>query len=447
MPTQCKPISFAFQGCQGRKVTAAFDGGSITSNAGALLLRAVDRSIGLIDRVAACFTDHRAPHLTEHSVRTLVAQRTMGIALGYEDLNDHDELRHDPLLALLSGKLEGRREGCAALAGKSTLNRLEHAPRGGKLGRYHKIEHDPEALQAVLLESFIDSWKGRPPSRLVLDIDSTDDEVHGRQEGRSYHGYYGHYCFLPLYITCGGRPLLALLRPGNADPAGGVTGPLGCIITRLRRQWPGLKILLRADSAYAREELLAWCEDNGVDYVTGLARNSRLVERIGGAGRRAGRSRQTGTGRPPVHRVLLCHPDKLVAEAPGDREGRTPARQSQPPASSSPRCPRPSRHAPSTSGSTARGATWRKRSRSSSSISSPTGPPPPASPPTSSGSSSPPSPRSSSTRCGAHSRARGWPAPPPVRSASSSSVSDENGTTAEATLAFKALGEDGSRLL
>ena len=205
----------------------------------------------------------------------------MGIALGYEDLNDHDELRHDPLLALLSGKLEGRREGCAALAGKSTLNRLEHAPRGGKLGRYHKIEHDPEALQAVLLESFIDSWKGRPPSRLVLDIDATDDEVHGRQEGRSYHGYCGHYCFLPLYITCGGRPLFALLRPGNADPAGGVTGPLGSIITRLRRQWPGLKILLRADSAYAREELLAWCEDNGVDYVTGLARNSRLVERIG----------------------------------------------------------------------------------------------------------------------------------------------------------------------
>ena len=147
----------------------------------------------------------------------------MGIGLGHQDLNDHDELRHDPLSALLSGKLEGRRKRCAALSGKSTLNRLEHARRGGKLGRYHKIEHDPEALQAVLLESFIDSWKGRPPSRLVLDIDSTDDEVRGRQEGRSYHGYYGHYCFLPLYITCGGRPLFALLRPGNADPAGGVT--------------------------------------------------------------------------------------------------------------------------------------------------------------------------------------------------------------------------------
>ena len=147
--------------------------------------------------------------------------------------------------------------------------------------RYHRIGHDADALQAVLLESFIDSWKGGRPSRLVLDIDTTDDEVHGRQEGRFFHGYYGHYCFLPLYITCGGRPLFAQLRPGNADPAGGVTGPLGRIVERLRERWPGLEILLRADASYAREEILAWCEGNGVDYVIGLARNSRLVETIG----------------------------------------------------------------------------------------------------------------------------------------------------------------------
>ena len=281
MPTQCKPLSFTFQGCQRRRVTAAFDGGSITSNAGALLLREIDRFVGLFDRVAACFTDHRDQRLTEHSVRTLVAQRITGIALGYEDLNDHDDLRHDPLLALLAGKLEGRRKGCAALAGKSTLNRLEHAPASGEPDRYHRIDHDPDALQAVLVELFIDSWEGKPPSRLVLDIDSTDDEVHGRQEGRIFHGYYGHYCFLPLYITCGGRPLFALLRPGNADPAGGVTAPLGRIIERLRQEWPWLKILLRADSAYAREEILAWCEDNRVDYVIGVAKNSRLIEKIG----------------------------------------------------------------------------------------------------------------------------------------------------------------------
>ena len=255
MPTQCRPVSFGFQGCQGRKVTAAFDGGSITSNAGALLLRGTDRSIGLFDRVAACFTDRRDPRLTEHSVRTLVAQRITGIALGYEDLNDHDFLRHDPLLALLSGKLEGGRKGCAALAGKSTLNRLEHAPGDGRPERYHRIAHDPEALQALLTELFIESWPGRlPPSRLVLDIDATDDKVHGRQEGRSFHGYYGHHCLLPLYIFCGKHPLCAMLRPGNSGAASG--------------------------SAYAREELLAWCEDNGVDYVIGVARNARLARRI-----------------------------------------------------------------------------------------------------------------------------------------------------------------------
>ena len=262
MPTQCKPLSFAFQGCQGRRVAAAFDGGAITSNAGVLLLREIDRSVGILDLVADCFTGYRDPRLTEHSVGTLARQRVMGITLGYEDLNDHDQLRHDPVLALLSGKLEGHRKDCAPLAGKSTLNRLEHAPPRGEPGRYHRIGHDADALQAVLLESFIDSWKGGRPSRLVLDIDSADDEVHGRQEGGFYHGYYNHYCFLPLYITCGGRPLFALLRPGNADPAGGVTGPLGRIVERLRQRWPGLEILLRADSSYAREEILAWCEDN-----------------------------------------------------------------------------------------------------------------------------------------------------------------------------------------
>ena len=188
MPTQCKPLLFAFQGCGNRRVTAAFDGGAITSNAGVLLLREIDRSIGLVDRVAGCFTDYRDRRLTEHSVQTLVRQRVMGLALGYEDLNDHDELRHDPVLALLSGKLEAHRKDCAPLAGKSTLNRLEHAPPKDAPGRYHRIGHDADALQAVLLESFIDSWADSRPSRLVLDIDSTDDEVHGRQEGRFYHG-------------------------------------------------------------------------------------------------------------------------------------------------------------------------------------------------------------------------------------------------------------------
>ena len=282
MPTQCKPLSFVFQGFQRRRVTAAFDGGSITSNAGALLLREIDRFVGLFDRVAACFKDHRDPRLRVHALRTLLAQRITGIALGYEDLNDHDDLRHDPLLALLADKIEGRRKGCAPLAGKSTLQRLEHAPAGGEPGRYDRIDHDPDALQALLVELFLDLWEGKPPSRLVLDIDSTDDEVYGHQEGRRFHGYYGHYCFLPLYITCGGRPLFALLRPGNSDPAAGAIEALDRVIARLREQWPWLKILLRADSAYAREELMAWCEDNRADYVIGVAKNSRLVGKIGG---------------------------------------------------------------------------------------------------------------------------------------------------------------------
>ena len=280
MPTQRTPVSFAFQGCQGRKVTAAFNGGMITSHAGALLLSEIERPVGLFDRVAACFTDHRDPRLTEHSVRTLVAQRITGLALGYEDLNDHDQLRHDPVMGLLAGKIGGTRNDCAALAGKSTLNRLEHAPEG-EPGRYHRVSHDPEALQTLLTELFIESRTGAPPSRLVLDIDCTDDQVHGRQEGRFFHGYYGHYCFLPLYIFCGAHPLAAVLRPGNTDPARGAVEELQRVVTQLRDRWPHVEVLVRADSAYAREEIMAFCEAQNIHYVLGLARNDRLVGRIG----------------------------------------------------------------------------------------------------------------------------------------------------------------------
>ena len=262
------------------------------------------------------------------------------------------------------------------------------------------------------------------PSRLVLDIDSADDEVRGRQEGGFYHGYYNHYCFLPLYITCGGRPLFALLRPGNADPAGGVTGPLGRIVERLRQRWPGLEILLRADSSYAREEILAWCEDNGVDYVTGLARNSRLVETIGWElGRRPSRSEAAGPPGPPVRRVPLCHPHKLVPQAPGRRQGGAPARQVQPPLRRylaarhllgpdrlRARLLPEGQHGERDQGAAA-GSLLRPDLR------------PPASPPTSSGSSSPPSPRSSSTLCAVRCTAPAWPAPPPEHYASSSSRS------------------------
>ena len=278
-PTQRKPVSFAFQGCRGRRVVASFNGGAITSNAGALLLGRIGRSTRLFERVAACFTDHRDPRFTEHALPTLVAQRIVGLALGHEDLNDHDQLRHDPVPGLISGKIEGTRKDCAALAGKSTLNRLEHAPEG-EPGRYHRIGHDVEALQDLLPVLFTESWSGAPPSRLVLDIDCTDLEVHGRQQGRFFHGYYNHYCFLPLYIFCGHHPLAAVPRPGNADPAEGVTERLGRIIALIRRRWPRVEILVRADSAYAREELMAFCEQENIHYVIGLAGNERLTAKI-----------------------------------------------------------------------------------------------------------------------------------------------------------------------
>ena len=279
MPTQRKPVSFAFQGCRGRKVTASFNGGTITSHGGALLLREIGRDVSLFERIAACFADHRDPARTEHSVSTLVAQRIVALALGHEDLNDHDHLRHDPVLGLLSGKTAGARKGCAPLAGKSTLNRLEHAPEG-EPGRYRRIGHDPEALQNLLTELFVESKTGAPPSRLVLDIDCTDDQTHGRQEGRFFHGYYGHYCFLPLYIFCGHHPLAAVLRPGNSDPAAGAVEQLERIVTRLRERWPDVELLVRADSAYAREEIMAFCERENIHYVLGVARNDRLRRRI-----------------------------------------------------------------------------------------------------------------------------------------------------------------------
>ena len=278
MQTECISDQFEFEGFERRQVVAAFDGGRMTSNAGALLLREADRAIGLTDRVAGCFRDGRAQEDVVHSVRTLVGQRIVGIALGYEDINDHDELRHDPVLALLADRLESKRTDCAALAGKSTLNRLEHAPAGDG-DRYHKIDHDTEAFENLFVDLFVDAH-ARPPKRITLDLDATDDPLHGEQEGRFFHGYYGCYCYLPLYIFAGRHLLAAKLRPSNIDAAAGAVEEVARIVTRIRARWPKIKILLRADSGFAREELMAWCEANGVDYLFGLQRNARLVAEI-----------------------------------------------------------------------------------------------------------------------------------------------------------------------
>ncbi|BCH21317.1 IS1380 family transposase [Mesorhizobium sp. L-8-3] len=257
---------------------AGFDGGTITSDAGALLLGLTDRAIGLVGRFARCFVDARNPELIEHEVKTLVGQRVLALALGYEDLNDHDELRHDPVMAVLAGKLEARRhKKCAALAGKSTLNRLELSRP--QPSRYHRISHDPAAIEALFVELFIGAHAA-PPEEIVLDLDATDDPLHGDQEGRFFHGYYGHYCYLPLYIFCGDHLLCAKLRPANIDAAAGSVQEVERIVCRLRERWPKVRIVLRADSGFAREELMAWCEANAVDYLLGLARNTRLVGHI-----------------------------------------------------------------------------------------------------------------------------------------------------------------------
>ena len=277
MPAECSAAAMQFARLDGRDVVADFGGGVMTSDAGALLLGATDRAIGLVDRFAACFSDGRAAGRVVHDVATLVGQRVFGIALGYEDLIDHDALRHDPVLGVGLGRLEARRAGCAPLAGKSTLNRLEHAPSGAH--RYRRIGHEPEAIETLFVDLFLDAH-GQAPERLILDLDATDDPLHGHQEGRFFHGYYDCYCYLPLYIFCGDHLLAAKLRRADIDASAGAAEEVARIVARIRARWPAVEIVLRADSGFAREALMAWCEENGVDYVFGLARNSRLTDRL-----------------------------------------------------------------------------------------------------------------------------------------------------------------------
>jgi Transposase DDE domain group 1 len=277
MPTECSAERFDFGIVEGRAVEAAFDAGLVTSDAGALLLGATDRAIDLVDRFADCFRDHRRQDLVEHAVSTLVGQRVFGIALGYEDVNDHDELRHDPVMAVLTGKLSAKRADCAPVAGKSTLNRLELSR--AEPTRYHKIAYDEAAIEALLVTLFLEAHE-RPPKQIVLDLDATDDPLHGHQEGRFFHGYYDCYCYLPLYVFCGRHLLLAKLRRSDIDASAGSVEQVKRIVWQLRARWPHVRILLRADSGFAREALMAWCEENRVDYVFGLARNTRLVAMI-----------------------------------------------------------------------------------------------------------------------------------------------------------------------
>lgn len=278
MPTECNPELFEFAPVERRTVVARFDGGAITSDAGALLLGATDRVIGLIGRFAECFIDRRRPELLEHAVPTLIGQRVFGLALGYEDINDHDELRHDPIMAILAGKLAARRKDCAAVAGKSTLNRLELS--GEAATRYHKIAHDPAAIERLFVTLFLEAHK-TTPKEIILDLDATDDPLHGHQEGRFFHGYYDCYCYLPLYVFCGRHLLAAKLRAANIDASAGAVEEVGRIVAQIRARWPQVRIILRADSGFARDALMTWCEANSVDFIFGLARNVRLTRTIG----------------------------------------------------------------------------------------------------------------------------------------------------------------------
>jgi hypothetical protein len=277
MQTECSAKPSEFTAVEGRAVVAEFDGGAVTSDAGGLLLGAADKAIDLVRGLAGCFRDVRDPRFIEHAVATLVGQRVFGIALGYEDLNDHDDLRHDPMMAVLAGKLEAWRSDCAPVAGKSTLNRLELSRETAT--RYCKIAHDPAAIERLLVDIFLEGHE-EAPKQIILDLDATDDPLHGEQEGRFFHAYYDCYCYLPLYVFCGRHLLAAKLRPSNIDGSAGATEEIARIVKQIRSRWPRVRILLRGDSGFAREGLMRWCETNGVDYLLGLARNPRLVGEI-----------------------------------------------------------------------------------------------------------------------------------------------------------------------
>ena len=319
MQTECSAEARMFGRLEGRLVVAEFDGGALTSDAGGLLLGAADRRIDLVGRLAGCFRDARDPRFVEHSVATLVGQRVFGIALGYEDLTDHDELRHDPVMAVLAGRLEARRDDCAPVAGKSTLNRLELSRETAT--RYHKVSHEPSAIEALFVDLFLEAHT-KAPKEIVLDLDATDDPVHGHQEGRFFHGYYDCYCYLPLYVFCGRHLLAAKLRRSNIDGSAGSVEEVARIVAQIRTRWPKTRILLRADSGFAREALMAWCEQNRVDFVFGLARNARLVEEIAVELLQAEAEATAG--------LPLRDARQLVAPPPGDRQGGMDRGRGQP---------------------------------------------------------------------------------------------------------------------
>jgi len=304
MQTECNSQPILFQELGRREVIADFNGGNITSDGGGLLLRDINRGRRIIERFAGCFSDFRSPKHIEHTVEELLAQRVFGIALGYEDLNDHDRLRCDPLLAALVGKADPLGENRKreedkgnALAGKSTLNRLELTPvDADHESRYKKIVYHRERIEYFFVEMFLNSFK-KALREIILDVDTTDDAIHGNQEGRFFHGYYDGYCYLPLYIFCGEQLLSAQLRCADMDGAAGCKDELERIVGQIRQRWPLTRIVIRGDSGFCRDEIMSWCEaQEDVFYIFGMAKSSRLRRKLHKAMRQA-RNRFTATGK------------------------------------------------------------------------------------------------------------------------------------------------------
>jgi len=316
--TECTQSSFGFKACGKREIVARFDGGTISSDGGAFLLRQTDQRLNLLPRLAECFLDGRNQDQVEHSILEMLSQRIYGLALGYEDINDHEQLRTDPVF----GVLAGREELEEPLAGKSTLNRMELGT--GTKDRYKKITFWKEAVDELLVKVFLESYQ-KAPDEIILDVDTTDLPLHGKQEGRFFHGYYDSYCYLPLYIFCGEQVLCARLREANHDAAYGSLQEIRRIVTQIRAAWPDVKIILRGDSGFCRNELMSWCEDNRVDFVFGLALNQRL-RRIIGAQMHQATQQWNQTGKPA--RVFTEFPYKTKKTKKGgwDRERRVAAK-------------------------------------------------------------------------------------------------------------------------
>jgi len=319
--TECNQSGFEFEACGPRKIIARFDGGTISSDGGAFLLRQTDKRLNLLPRLAECFLDGRNPELVEHSVLEMVSQRVYGLALGYEDLNDHDQLRKDPVFAVLAG----RAEMAEPLAGKSTLNRMELGV--GTQDRYKKITFWKDGLDELLVKVFIESHQN-PPAEILLDVDTTDLPLHGKQEGRFFHGYYNHYCYLPLYIFCGEQVLCARLREANQDAAASSLQEIQRIVTQMRTAWPSVKIVVRGDSGFCRNALMSWCENNGVDFVFGLARNQRL-RRIIGAEMHEATAQWKQAGKPARVFSEFSYRTRKTKKGGWDRERRVAAKAEQ----------------------------------------------------------------------------------------------------------------------